>query len=62
MELNTNLTKEEQKIQDAWANQPYEDNDTMTHSYFINSMTEEEREEYYYDLRQQKYNLWRKLS
>lgn len=56
------LTKEEQKMQDAWVNQPYEDNDTMSHNYFINSMTEEEREEYYYDLRQQKHNLWRKLS
>ena len=62
MQLDTSLTQEEQKMQEQYEQQPYQDNDTMTHSYFINNMTEEEREEYYYDLRQQKYNLWRKLS
>ena len=62
MQLDTSLTQEEQKMQEQYEQEQYQDNDTMTHNYFIDRMTEEEREDYYYDLRQQKYNLWRSLS
>ena len=62
MQLDTSLTQEEQKMQEQYESEQYQDNDTMTHKLFIDRMTEEEREEYYYDLRQQKYNLWRELS
>ena len=62
MQLDTSLTQEEQKMQEQYESEQYQDNDTMTHKLFIDRMTEEEREEYYYDLRQQRYNLWRELS
>ena len=62
MQLDTSLTKEEQKMQDVYDGELWEEKDVPPHNYFINSMSEESREEYYYDLRVQSLETWRKLS